>query len=91
MNSLEYIGNTTHSVKGQFQEIWESGKLTSLKFAISSKIRLKINFGGTSCFKAKIHTKTKKKTIPYLLTKFSLHQAIIFSVQGKCCLFTPVI
>ena len=27
MNSLEYIGNTTHSAEGQFQESWESGKL----------------------------------------------------------------
>ena len=26
MNSLEYIGNTTHSVKGQFQESWKFGK-----------------------------------------------------------------
>ena len=27
MNSLEYVGNTTHSVKGQFQESWELGEL----------------------------------------------------------------
>ena len=26
-NPLEYIGNTTHSVKGQSQESWEFGKL----------------------------------------------------------------
>ena len=26
MNPLEYIGNTTHSVKGQFQESWEFGE-----------------------------------------------------------------
>ena len=27
MNPLEYIGNTTHSVKGQPQESWEFGEL----------------------------------------------------------------
>ena len=27
MNPLEYIGNTTHSVKGQFQESWEFSEL----------------------------------------------------------------
>ena len=26
MNPLEYIDNTTHSVKGQSQESWEFGK-----------------------------------------------------------------
>ena len=26
-NPLEYIGNTTHSVKGQSKESWEFGKL----------------------------------------------------------------
>ena len=51
---------------------------------------LKNQFGGTSCSKAKIHAKTWKR-IPYLLIKFSLHQAIIFSVTMEVLLFAQAI
>ena len=38
MNSLGYIGNTTHSVKGQLQESWESGKLIAENMPSQAKL-----------------------------------------------------
>ena len=84
-NPLEYIGNTTHSVKGQSQESWEFSKETQQKFTILSIISVK-NFSLVTFLAPEPRFMPNLETIPYLLIKFSLYQAIIFSVQEKCCL-----